>query len=270
MNLREDVVYLYDGTLDGMLSCIFESFAQHELPTAIFSPRQTQNTLFETRVVPSNQEKANRVVQGLIRVAGEEAAELAQLAYLTAIPDKELTVLRFVRLAMKSGPATCSMLTDYRVNIIHRAVRHLQIEVHHLCGFIRFIEQDGTLVSVVTPKNDVLPLLDDYFSNRLPEERFVIYDRGRQVALMHLPETSRIVPLKELCFPHISEQEMNVQQLWLRFFQTVSVSGRTNPLLQRNMLPMRFRENMTEFQTSSSSKGALIHEKSLCRRSNSV
>lgn len=259
MNLREDIVYLYDGTMDGMLTCIFESFAQHEMPAAILSPRQRQCTLFESRIITSNQEKADRVIRGLIRVAGEEAAELTQLSHLTALPDKELAALRFVRLAMKSGPAACSMLADYRVNLINRAVRHLQIEAHHLCGFIRFTEADNTLVSVISPKNDVLPLLDDHFSDRLSEERFIIYDRGRQQALMHLPGESRIVPVNELRMPHISEKEMNIQLLWHRFYHTIAIQGRINPKLQRSLLPLRFRPDMIEFQPSPSpSKGALI------------
>ena len=29
-----DVVYLYDGSFEGFLCCVFESFAQHEIPFA--------------------------------------------------------------------------------------------------------------------------------------------------------------------------------------------------------------------------------------------
>ena len=30
-----DVVYLYDGSFEGFLCCVFESFAQHELPSTL-------------------------------------------------------------------------------------------------------------------------------------------------------------------------------------------------------------------------------------------
>ena len=33
-----DVVYLYDGTFEGFLCCVFESFAQHEIPFAVWTP----------------------------------------------------------------------------------------------------------------------------------------------------------------------------------------------------------------------------------------
>lgn len=252
MALREDIVYRYDGTMDGMLTCIFESYARREAPSAILSPRETQYSLFETRMVPTDREKAERVVNGLRRTAGSEAADLVQLSHLTCLPEKELHALSFTRLAMKTGPQTCSMLADHRVNILNRAVRFLQVEAHHLCGFIRFTESEGTLVSLITPKNDVLPLLDEHFSDRFPEEHFIIYDRNRLMALMHLPGMSRIVPINEMKIPAISERELDIQRLWRRFHQTIAIEGRINPKLQRDLMPLRFRPDMTEFQPESS------------------
>lgn len=248
MALNENVVYRYDGTLDGMLTCIFESFEQHESPAAILTPRDTQCSLFETRVIPTHPEKAARVVAGLRRVAGNEAADIVMLSHLTCLPDKERHALSFTRLAMKAGASACNMLADQRVNVLLQAIRSLQLEAHHLCGFIRFTESEQTLVALISPKNDVLLLLDDHFSDRFPDERFIIYDRNRMTALMHLPGISRIVPVNELKTPALSEEELCVQRLWQRFHQTIAIDGRLNAKLQQNLLPLRFRPNMTEFQ----------------------
>ena len=260
MPLREDIVYRYDGSLDGMLSCVFESYERHELPAAILGPRQEQYMLFETRLVPSDQQKADRVLKGLCAAAGSRASEMAQLVHLTCLPEKELAALRFVRLAMKAGPRTLSMLADYRVNTLTRAVRSLQMEAHHLTGFLRFNEaQDGTLAALITPRNDVLPLLDAHFSDRLPEERFIIYDRTRLKALMHLPGISRTVDVNEIRMPALCQKELDIQMMWRRFHQTVAIEGRNNPRLQRNNLPLRFRPDMTEFSGEATMpKGAIL------------
>lgn len=263
MPLVENIVYRYDGTLDGMLCCIFSSYEHHELPSAVLSPDNAQGSLFETRIIPSDPEKAARVLHGLRRKAGDEAVDLVQLCHLTALPEKERHCLMFVRIAMKYGPAAVSMLTVPHVLQITQAVRFLQTEAHHLCGFVRFADIDGTLVSMITPKNDVLPLLAGHFADRFPEERFIIYDRTRRLALMHLPGETRIVPLKELKLPALSAQELNVQALWQRFHQTIAIDGRLNRELQRTLLPLRFRPDMTEFQEGAASptiispKGAL-------------
>lgn len=261
MALREDIVYRYDGTLDGMLTCIFVAFEQKESPSSILSARDPQSSLFETRIIPTDCVKAGRVIRGIERTAGFEAADLVRLTYLTCLPDKELRALSFTRLAMKTGRGVCNMLTDQRVNVIDKAVRNLQIEAHHLCGFIRFTETDGTLVSLIEPHNDVLPLLDPHFSDRFCEERFIIYDQRRRTALIHLPGMSRIVPIDNLNIPAPSRQEADIRQLWRRFHETIAIEGRLNRHLQLNLMPLRFRPNMTEFQTESPSDQAISLQK---------
>ena len=41
-----DVVYLYDGSFEGFLCCVFESFAQHEIPFAVWTPQRETATLY--------------------------------------------------------------------------------------------------------------------------------------------------------------------------------------------------------------------------------
>ena len=44
-----DVVYLYDGSFEGFLCCVYESFAQHELPFAVWTPQQETATLYPVK-----------------------------------------------------------------------------------------------------------------------------------------------------------------------------------------------------------------------------
>ncbi len=247
MALREDIVYRYDGTLDGMLTCIFVSYERRESPCAILAPQEAQYSLFETRIIPTDAEKSARVLAGIRRTAGEEAAALVQLTHLTCLPEKERHALAFTRLVMKAGRGACGMLADHRVNTVNKAVRFLQTEAHHLLGFIRFTDCGGTLAALINPKNDVLPLIAEHFADRYPEEHFIIYDQGRRTALMHIPGDTRIVPLGELKIPAASERELDIQRLWRRFHETIAIEGRLNRQLQRNLMPLRFRPNMTEF-----------------------
>ena len=41
-----DVVYLYDGSFEGFLCCVFESFAQHEIPFAVWTPQRETAILY--------------------------------------------------------------------------------------------------------------------------------------------------------------------------------------------------------------------------------
>ena len=44
-----DVVYLYDGSFEGFLCCVYESFAQHELPFAVWTPQRETTTLYPVK-----------------------------------------------------------------------------------------------------------------------------------------------------------------------------------------------------------------------------
>ncbi len=51
-----DVVYLYDGSFEGFLCCVFESFAQHEIPFAVWTPERETATLYpfkDTFTIPN-------------------------------------------------------------------------------------------------------------------------------------------------------------------------------------------------------------------------
>ena len=55
-----DVVYLYDGSFEGFLCCVFESFAQHELPFAVWTPERETATLYPVKEIPTDRAKTRR------------------------------------------------------------------------------------------------------------------------------------------------------------------------------------------------------------------
>ena len=49
--------------------------------------------------------------------------------------------------------------------------------------------------------------------------------------------------------PDISAEEQCLQSLWRQFYDTIAIKERYNPRCQRTHMPLRYRDNMTEFQT---------------------
>ncbi|MBR3503070.1 MAG: TIGR03915 family putative DNA repair protein [Clostridia bacterium] len=245
---RTNLIYRYDGSFDGLLTCVFESYARHETPDAILSPDEEQTMLFEARRIETDYVKSERVLRGVINRISPEAADFIRMAHLSCIFDRDRRILAFLKLGFEAGPGVMNRLADVRVNALMSGVRYLEREAHHYMGFVRFTEIDGVLASVIQPKNRVLPLIDPHFSDRFNAERFIIHDATHRCALMHMPGCSRIVAMDELRVTASSPRELQVQALWKRFHETIAVEGRLNPQLQRNNLPLRFRPQMTEFQ----------------------
>ena len=249
---RTNLIYRYDGSFDGLLTCVFESYARHELPDAILAPDDEQTMLFESRRVETDYVKSERVLRGVMEKISPEAADFIRMAHLSCLFERDRRILLFLRLGFTVGPGIMNRLADARVNALISGVRSLEREAHHYMGFVRFTEIDGVLASVIQPKNRVLPLLDPHFSDRFNAERFIIHDAAHRCALMHMPGCSRIVPMDELRVTATSPKELQIQALWRKFHQPVAIEGRLNPQLQRSMLPLRFRPEMTEFQREQS------------------
>ena len=139
-------------------------------------------------------------------------------------------------------------LGDDRVDVLRRAVQHLEEEAHKYTGFVRFSDQGGVLVSEIQPKNRVLPLLRVHFTQRLNTEAFVIFDRTHREGLVHQGGRWAILPMEDFDSGPAEDQELYYRRLWRRFFQTIGIEGRTNPRCQNTHLPKRYRAMMTEFQ----------------------
>ena len=101
-----DVVYLYDGSFEGFLCCVFESFAQHEIPFAVWTPERETATLYPFKDIATDPEKARRVFASFGRKLGAETEYLVTRDFLSGRKDKELLLIRFLHLAFALGPGT--------------------------------------------------------------------------------------------------------------------------------------------------------------------
>lgn len=95
----------------------------------------------------------------------------------------------------------------------------------------------------------VLELLAPHFSDRFPNENWMIYDKKRQKVLAHEQGGECTVYIQAV----LNTQETNPVQsdeyenLWKAFCSHITIPERKNPGLQRQFVPLKFRSNMPEF-----------------------
>ena len=244
---RSNLIYRYDGSFDGLLCCVFESYDQKEIPMDILQPEAAQVTLFPVKEIVTEPKKSNRVLTSIPQKMGGDALDFVQRAFLTCEPHKELYILLFLRMGYRYGPSVMNMLADDVVDVLFKAVKHLNNESHLLMGFVRFSIFNNALVAEIEPKNYVLPLLTQHFCERYPEERFLIYDKTHGMALIYQPYHSEIVPIEDLQLPEPDEQEQEFRALWRLFYDTIEVQGRHNPKCRMGHMPKRYWKYLTEF-----------------------
>jgi probable DNA metabolism protein len=204
--------------------------------------------------VIADNEKANKVANSINKKISLEAYEMITRVALSDSTNKGDIIYRFLILGFKMGPNVVNHLTNDAVINLFNLSRNVGYEAHHFLGFIRFTEtKNNILLTKINPKNDILRIIAPHFSDRLQGENFVIYDEKRKTAIVHLShkqwfftnaEDFNIDKLMEY-----SDQESDFRQLWQIFFDTIAIKERENYKLQRNNLPIRFRSNITEFNS---------------------
>lgn len=242
-----EMIYTYDGSFDGLLCCIFESYANKEVLTAITCEEDFVPTLFPTRSIITDRDHAVRVLRKIHRVS-PYAEELLRRGYLTCAEEKELALYRLVVKLLKQGPGFLRDFSDETLHPVAAAVQHLNGEAHLLKGFIRFSELGGVLGSEIEPKNRVLPILRGHFCARYQNEKFFIYDRTHHEALFYAAGKAVIRPLADFQMAPPDENEACYRLLWKRFYDTIAIRERENPKCRMRNMPKRYWNTMTEFQ----------------------
>jgi probable DNA metabolism protein len=247
MPTRLDVIYRYDGSFDGLLCCVFESYDKKEIPLDIFSPDASQSQLFAGKEIPTDLAKAKRVLASIPKKLSRPALDFVRHAFLTCLDQKELYILLFLRLGYRYGPSVMTMLTNDVVDKLFKAVKHLNRESHLLKGFLRFSIANNVFVGEIAPKNFVLPLIAQHFCERYPEECFLIHDKTHGMGLVYQPYQSAVIPIGGLEVPEADEEEQTFRELWQLFYDTIAIQGRYNPQCRMSHMPKRYWKYMTEF-----------------------
>lgn len=240
--------YRYDGSWDGLLCCLFETYDRKELPQAVYSHEDVQQTLYPALEIVTDPNQVDRVKRAMLPKIGPDAKELAEHAFLTCLPQKEVWILRFLRLAFRHGPTVMNMLTQPAVHTLNKAVLHLQHESHQYQGFVRFSVSQGALWSVIEPKNQVLPLLAPHFCQRFQNETFLIYDKTHDQALVYQNGRREILPLLAFEPPEPDETELRYRKLWHTFYDSISIRDRENLRRRMNHMQKRYWNHLTEMQ----------------------
>jgi len=215
-------------------------------PVSIVTLENEPLTFYDVHMVETDTEKARRVLESIPKKISGEAKCLIETVFLSCLAQKELLMLNFLLKGYSIGSRLLTQLGDPDVAPLLKAQRHLLGEAHLLKGFVRFADYDGALAGTITPKNFVLPFIEDHFTQRFSEENFMIFDKTHKAALVYQNRRSEIISVDKIEFPPVSEDEGRYQAMWKQFYNTVSIQARENPKCRMTHMPKRYWENMLE------------------------
>jgi probable DNA metabolism protein len=269
--------YLYDGTFEGFLTCVREHYYR-EKAEGIFAGGDYQLDLLRyAATVCTDAGKAEIVYRAIAEKISKWDAERIYRVHCTNEPEKEMKLLRYIRLGFKNG-ARIRLLHGHPVVLdVQKAEQRFGAEVHRLCGLIRFSEVRGgggpeipegaarpegigapgalaaavrrpasILYAPVEPDNDVLEFLAPHFTDRFKSEPFIIHDKRRGKALFAYEREWHIAPLAAENEPSRTKAEEDICGLWRQYFEIMATKERINPKGQRRFMPARYWKHLTE------------------------
>lgn len=240
--------YLYDGTFDGFLTIVFNSYASKTLPQKIFSEANySLNFLDETLMIETDFEKSKRVFTGIEKNIGYTALHNTYYAFLSNEKEKEMALLNYLWDGFDIGPKINNRLTiPYVFQVMAMKKRSLG-ECHRLKGLLRFQEIGTNLYyASIHPDNNILEPLGHHFIQRLPTQNFVIHDKTRNICLLYNGKEYQIIDATNIKIPAISSEEQKYQELWKLFFKTIAIAERKNPRCQMNYMPKKYWDDLIE------------------------
>ncbi len=249
----EKTVFVCGGEPDDILTAVYDAWASRKGHSRVRLEVEGERTLdLFSRYVPveADPEKARKVMNAIRNKISGRAWQMVYRSALSREESRADDIYRFLVGGFYYGPRVLGMLAEpavYRILELNRAVGN---EAHFFREFLRFDERENhILFGRIRPKNNVISLVMPHFADRLPQENFLILDMGRHTAGLHPAGGEWYLTQLD---PEAGEQLLQKQEdpfrdLWKTFFQAISVEQRKNPKLQRSMMPLRYREYMTEF-----------------------
>ena len=254
------IVYIFDGTMDGLLTAVFDAFAMHEQPETLLTEGEALPLFCErTQTVHTDEEKARRVWTGLEKKLSREAMKLISVSWLSELKELNGHLFRYICKVFTAGKGIERHFADPDVLAVTNIARKVLHEQLRMKQFIRFQKaKDGTYLGVVSPDHNVLPLIIDHFQDRFNDQPWLIYDAKRHYGFNYDGKTViRITFEDEAAVPFnlangkldesvLSSDDQLLQDLWRTYFKAICIRERMNPRKQLNDMPRRYWKYMTE------------------------
>lgn len=240
--------YIYDGSFEGLLTCIYDAYYRHDNPDRIIPEEILQLDMLDKSIyISTDMGKASRVYDSIVNKISQDALDNVYYAYLSEVQDSGKMIYEYLKLGWKMGVKTDLFLSDDRVLNLHKISRKVGVERHRMLGLVRFSQcRDGIYYSQIEPNYNILQLLAPHFAYRMADQNWIIHDIKRNMAAIYNMKEWILTGLELKDVPDMSLEEDFYQSLWKQYFKSIGITTRFNPKLQVRHMPRRYWSHLTE------------------------
>ena len=249
--------FTYDGTFEGLLSCVFEAFERKQFPQQI-AKEEVPLFFTENYHVATDEQKANRVVAGLKKKISKSALQMLFTCWLSEQNGIEMLLFNYICKSFLAEKSIELNFADADVLELSKIYKKVGREAERMRQFVRFQKAvDGTFFAAIEPQYNVLPMVAPHFEDRFADQQWLIYDINRKYALYYNLQKTEIVHFTDLKINNqtgklhsdlLADGEILFQSGWKQYLHSISIKERKNLRLQRQFMPKRFWRYLTEKQ----------------------
>lgn len=252
--------YLFDGTYNGFLCCVFECFEYKDSNVILQTEGDdaAQTLLFSSsKTIITDISKSKRVQTGLQRHLGKSLTMDFFRVFLSEDRKAWAAAFRIICQLFSGQHNILQNYWDDEVLYFKQTLKKVSRERHRMKAFVRFSQSsDGLFFAFIEPDFNVLPLIVTFFRNRYADQQWLIYDIKRKYGLLydkldvmevklsqeekHAMTTDAVITL--------SKKEEHFQNLWKRYYQSTNIEARRNMKLHLQYVPKRYWKYLVEKQ----------------------
>ena len=254
------ILFIYDKTLDGLLTALFDAYNRKTFPDVLLSKGDTLPLFYDDFfTVITDEEKAGRVWRGLQKKISASALSAITWCWLSELPEVGMLLFRYIRKAIDSPVSIETNFGDPDVLALSKIWKRVDWERLRMLQFVRFQKAvDGTFFAAFEPQHNALPLTVGHFKDRFADQRWLIYDMKRRYGFYYDLHTVEEVTFDDGQAAHLitgmldeslmDKDEKLFQQLWKTYFKSITIKERLNPRKHKQDMPVRYWKYITEKQ----------------------
>jgi len=253
-------IYVFDGTLEGILTSVFDSYERKSTLVKLVSTEHHLPDVFqETYTVISDDTKAKRVWKGLQKKLEPDWMKRFYKSFLSEQPQTFQDLFDFAHYIFDNPPGVEDNFGNPVVLAVSQMDRKVHREKHRMEAFIRFQQTgDGIFYAHIDPDFNVLPLISDHFRKRYADQKWIIFDLKRKYGLFF-----DLDKVEEITFDFTSEMSSSLNTLpaqildpkeelysllWKDYFRSTNIPSRKNMKLHIRHVPKRYWKYLSEKQ----------------------
>ena len=236
------MIYVYDGSFEGLLTVIFDSYKVMEDLEDIVKKDNQIDFISDKINCVTDLEKADRVKKSVIKNFSYSFYNNLLMVFSSCHEKKEIAIAKTIKKLYVKGFYYLESADDYVV-LFRKILKRVSGEIHSYKGLLRFEELEGFLFAKFQPENDILYYIFKHFKRRLVKEKFIIADIKRNRAVIYDGERAEFFDYKMSDNFRIED---NYVDLWRVFYDAIAIEERKNKKLRIQNMPKKYWENLPE------------------------